>query len=175
LDAIQGEVAQAKAGQEGRIIIKVNNLVDEVLIKKLLDAAEVGVKVSLIIRGVCLLEPLTKNHKANIDMRSILGRYLEHSRIFVFGSGEKVQIWLGSADLMVRNLVFRVEVLVPIYEPRLKQEMMDCLHIQLSSDVRARNIDPERMNQWWMPKLNAEHIDSQVEFRDYLSKKYLKS
>jgi polyphosphate kinase len=121
------------------------------------------------------LEPLTKNQKENIDMRSILGRYLEHSRIFVFGTGEKVQIWLGSADLMVRNLDFRVEVLVPIYEPRLKQEMMDWLQIQLSSDVRARNIDPERMNQWWMPKLNAEHIDSQVEFRDYLSKKYLKS
>ena len=96
-----GEVQEAKEGREGRVVIKVNNLVDEVLIKKLLDAAEAGVKVSLIVRGVCLLEPVTPKQKANIDMRSILGRYLEHSRLFAFGVGDRMQIYLGSADLMV--------------------------------------------------------------------------
>lgn len=175
VDAIQGEVQEVKEGREGRVVIKVNNLVDEVLIKKLLDAAELGVKVSLIVRGVCLLEPLTKNHNANIDMRSILGRYLEHGRIFMFGTGSRTQIWIGSADLMVRNLDFRVEVMVPIYDPKLKQEMLDWLNIQLSGEVRARNLHPDKINQMWMPKLNAETIDSQVAFRDYLSKKYLKA
>jgi polyphosphate kinase len=175
VDAIAGEVQEAKEGREGRVVIKVNNLVDEVLIKKLLDAAEAGVKVSLIVRGVCLLEPVTPKQKANIDMRSILGRYLEHSRLFVFGVGDRMQIYLGSADLMVRNLDFRVEVLVPIYDVKLKQEIWEWLSIQLSNEVRARNLSPERINQMWMPKLNVETVDSQVVFRDYLSKKYLKA
>lgn len=175
VDAIAGEVQEAKEGREGRVVIKVNNLVDEVLIKKLLDAAEAGVKVSLIVRGVCLLEPVTSKQKANIDMRSILGRYLEHSRLFTFGVGDRMQIYLGSADLMMRNLDFRVEVLVPIYDVKLKQEIWEWLSIQLSNEVRARNLSPERINQMWMPKLNVETVDSQVAFRDYLSKKYLKA
>jgi len=100
---------------------------------------------------------------------------LEHSRLFAFGVGDRMQIYLGSADLMVRNLDFRVEVLVPIYDVKLKQEIWEWLSIQLSNEVRARNLSPERINQMWMPKLNVETVDSQVAFRDYLSKKYLKA
>ena len=76
---------------------------------------------------------------------------------------------------MVRNLDFRVEVMVPIYDAKLKQEMLDWLNIQLSNEVRARNLHPDKINQMWVPKLNAETIDSQVAFRDYLSRKYLKA
>jgi polyphosphate kinase len=110
----------AKKGKHASILIKLNNLIDDSIIKKLLDAAEAGVKITCIIRGVCLLVPTTKKQAKNIEIRSIIGRYLEHSRVLVFhNNGEEIML-IGSADLMTRNLDYRVEVLTPIYDKKFR-------------------------------------------------------
>jgi polyphosphate kinase len=164
MDWIADEIKEAKKGKKALVVIKVNNLVDDGVIKKLLEAAESGVEVKLVIRGVCLLQPTSENQKKNISMRSILGRYLEHSRIFVFGVGKRERIFIGSADMMVRNLDYRIEVLAPILDSELRAELKSWLDIQFDSMAKARCLELERINQLVCSVIQSKSIDTQEKY-----------
>jgi polyphosphate kinase len=165
LEGIQEEIEKAKNKKKAQVVVKVNNLMDDVLIKKLLDAAQAGVEVKLIVRGVCLLMPQTEAQKKNIVMVSILGRYLEHARVFVFGAKGHEKMWLGSADWMVRNLDFRIEVMTPVYDEKVKAELMHWIHLQLDTKSRARNLSPEHLNQFIYPTHKSDCMDIQTQWR----------
>ena len=175
IENIQREMNFAKKGKYASIIIKVNNLTDEVVIKKLQDAAEAGVQVTCIIRGVCLLQPSTKKQRKNIQLRSIIGRYLEHARVFVFNNRGDELILFGSADLMTRNLDFRVEVIAPLYNHSLKAEIIEWLELQLAETTKARSLHSGEINSYICP-IDSEHlVDSQIEWKKYLEKKSVKN
>jgi len=161
-ELIQEEISKAKSKKGGNIFLKLNALVDEALIKKLLEAAEQGVKIKAMIRGVNLLIPTTLKQKKNIEIRSILGRFLEHSRIYVFGEGGSSTWLTGSADLMTRNIDYRVEVLVPIYAENIKKELKEFIDVQWSEHVICRSLDQELMNQY----RNAEDMNSQYDAQE---------
>lgn len=159
------EIRNANAGKEAWVILKANSLVDEQLAKKIYDTARAGVKIKLIIRSICVLKPETDMDKKNIEMISILDQHLEHSRIFVFCNNNDPLYYLSSADLMVRNLDHRIEVSVPVSDPSLKRELWDFLQIQLQDNIKARFIDPDKMNQY---KTNGSFpIRSQAEHYKY--------
>jgi polyphosphate kinase len=124
---------QAKPG--GRIILKVNNLVDPEVIEALYKAGQAGADIDLIIRSMCCLRPGVEGLSERIRVRSIVGRFLEHSRIFQFGSGEQAEYWIGSPDLMDRNLDRRVEVVAPVSDPELRRELEHWLEVSLADDV----------------------------------------
>jgi polyphosphate kinase len=136
---IQHERDLARQGKEGRIIVKVNSLVEESLIKALYEASQAGVKIDLIIRGICCLRPGMPGVSENIRVISVVGRFLEHSRIYYFGNGDKPRVYLGSADWMPRNLFRRVEVVFPVLDATLRNRIIDeILPAYLSDCVKAR-------------------------------------
>jgi len=171
MEWISEEIKEAKKGRKALIVIKVNNLVDDGIIKKLLEAAENGVELKLIVRGVCLLQPITANQKKNIVMRSILGRYLEHSRLFVFGAGKRERVLIGSADMMVRNLDYRIEVLTPILDVELRNELKTWLDIQFNPMAKARSLDLDRINQLTCSVIQGKSVDTQEIYYQTLLKK----
>ena len=124
-----------QAKPEGRIVLKVNNLVDPDVIEALYAAGQAGADIDLIIRSMCCLRPGVEGLSERIRVRSIVGRFLEHSRIFQFGSGEQAEYWIGSPDLMDRNLDRRVEVIAPVSDPELRQELDHWLEVSLADDV----------------------------------------
>jgi polyphosphate kinase len=134
LERIQAEAAK---GGEGRITMKMNSLVDTEMIDALYDASQAGTSVDLIVRGICCLRPGVPGLSENIRVRSIVGRFLEHSRIYRFGTGEPAECFTGSADLMPRNLDRRVEALVPIRAPHLRERIDEILAVNLADDVLA--------------------------------------
>jgi polyphosphate kinase len=139
LKLIQHERDLARQGKEGRIIVKLNSLVEESLITALYEASQAGVKIDLIVRGICCLRPGMPGVSENIRVVSIVGRFLEHSRIFFFGNGGKPKVYLGSADWMPRNLFRRVEVVFPVRDPALRKRVTDeILPTYLADCVKAR-------------------------------------
>jgi polyphosphate kinase len=171
MDWIGEEIKEAKKGKKSLVVIKVNNLVDEGIIKKLLEAGENGVEVKLVVRGVCLLQPATQNQKKNISMRSILGRYLEHSRVFVFGVGKRERILIGSADMMVRNLDYRIEVLAPILDNELRAELKEWLNLQFDQHAKARCLESERINHLVCSVVQSKSFDTQDAYYHLLTQK----
>jgi polyphosphate kinase len=163
-ELIQEEVNKVKRKKAGLIFLKLNALVDDALIKKLLDAAEQGVKIKAIIRGVNLLIPKTTKQKKNIEIRSILGRFLEHSRIYVFGEGPSSTCLVGSADLMTRNIDYRVEVLLPIYSMDIRKEIQDFIDLQWSDFAICRTLSEENMNGYRNIESIGAQYDSQEEW-----------
>ena len=141
LDLIDNEIKVTLGGGKGHIFIKINNLVDEGIINAILNAAQQGVEVKLLVRGVCSLVPIE-----NITIRSIVGRFLEHSRVFWFGDETSGKLYLGSADLMTRNLDIRIEALTPIYDDKIRKELIAYLLLQWSDNQRARIIDSNLSN-----------------------------
>jgi polyphosphate kinase len=127
----------------GRIIIKVNNLIDPEIIEALYTASQAGARIDLIIRGMCSLRPGVAGLSERIKVRSIVGRFLEHSRVFVFGDGADAEYYLGSSDLMPRNLDRRVEAVVPVSDPKLRQRLSHILEIVLADDVLAWELCPD--------------------------------
>lgn len=138
LKLIEHEIKNAKEGKQAKIIAKMNSLVDEQIIRALYNASKVGVKIDLIIRGICCLKPGIPGISDNISVRSIIGRFLEHSRIFYFYHGGDEKIFLSSADWMTRNLDRRVETLFPIDEEEIKKQIKEILDISLKDNVKAR-------------------------------------
>lgn len=138
LQQIEEEITYAREGNKARIVVKVNALIDKEIILALYKASSSGVKIDLIVRGVCCLRPGLPGVSENITVRSIVGRFLEHSRIFYFYHGGEERIYLSSADWMNRNLDRRVELLFPIEEPHIKQEVKTVLTISLKDTLRAR-------------------------------------
>jgi len=130
-------IEEESAKPEGRIVIKVNNLVDSEVIDALYRGSQAGVKIDLIVRGICCLKPGVPGLSERIRVRSLIGHYLEHSRIFAFGSGADRHVLIGSSDLMPRNLDRRVEAVVPVSDPDLKKEIEQFLELELSDDTLA--------------------------------------
>ena len=133
---------QAAAGEDGRIIMKMNNLVDATIIDALYEASQAGVEVDLIVRSICCLRPEVPGLSDRIRVRSIVGRFLEHSRIFAFGPADDRRYYIGSADLMPRNLDKRVEAVVPVERPELQERLQEILDLNLADDVQAWRLGP---------------------------------
>lgn len=167
---IDNEIKNAKAGKKAWMILKMNSLEDPKMINKLYEANNAGVKIDLIVRGICCLVPGIKGLSENIKAVSIVDRYLEHSRIFVFCNNNKTKVYAGSADWMKRNLSRRIEVCFPVYDESIKNEILDILKIQLKDNVKARLIDAKGQNKYRKSKANKK-IQSQVETYYYLKKK----
>ena len=159
MELIEQEIKKVKQGKEGYIMLKLNNLVDEELIQKLYKASQAGVKIQLIIRGICSLVAGKKGLSENIDARSILGRYLEHARIMIFGSGIHERIYIGSADWMGRNMDLRLEVMTPIFNKDIKKNIRKLIGIQLNDNTKARIIDENLTNTYYKsdgPQVHAQ-------------------
>lgn len=159
---IDFEIQQAKAGKEAWMILKMNSLQDPRMIKKLYQASQAGVKIKMIIRGICCLVPGKKGWSENIHAISIVDRYLEHARVFVFHHGGEDQMYLSSADWMTRNLSYRVETAFPIYDENIKVEIMESLQLQLGDNVKARILDESLSNTYYQSG-NDLAIRSQIE------------
>jgi polyphosphate kinase len=140
---IQTEAEQARMGRPARIIAKVNSLIDAAIIKQLYLASQAGVKIDLIVRGMCGLRPGIQDVSENIRVISIVDRYLEHARIFYFHNGGKPTFWLASADWMPRNFTRRIEIAFPVLEPQLQRKLMDILEHQLADSVKAWRMEPD--------------------------------
>jgi len=137
LAKINREIDNAEAGKPARIIAKVNSLVEPEIIQAFYRASIAGVKVDLIVRGICCLKPGVKGLSENIEVRSIIGRFLEHTRVFYFENNKDPEVWAGSADLMKRNLLRRVEVCFPLVAKRLRQRVIEDLEVYLSDNTQA--------------------------------------
>ena len=161
IDKIDREIQIAKDGGEGYVGVKINSLTDKKIIDKLIAASEAGVKVEMVIRGICCLHPGVKGHTDNIRIVSIVGRYLEHSRIYIFGKDEREEMYIASADFMTRNTVRRVEVATPIYDPQIRDEVREMFRIQMSDNVKARELGPDGTYKYvkhTQPAVNAQEI-----------------
>ena len=138
LEMIDEEIAQARAGRKAFIGIKINSLSDRVIIEKLVEASQAGVKTELVIRGLCCLVSGVKGKTDNIRVTSIVGRFLEHSRIYIFGTKQRRKVYISSADFMTRNTVKRVEVAAPVYDPDIQDRIVNIFETMVSDDVKAR-------------------------------------
>ena len=140
LDMIQEEIDQVKQGNEGYIGIKINSLTDKVIINKLVEASQAGVKIEMVVRGICCLIPEIKGYTENIKVVSIVGRYLEHSRIYRFGTKEREKIYIASADFMTRNTVRRVEVAAPVLNEKLKERLDWMFETMMNDDEKGKRL-----------------------------------
>lgn len=141
IEKIEEQIKKQKNGETAYIGLKMNSLTDKRIIDKLIDASKAGVKIDMIIRGICCLIPGVEGETENIHVISVVGRFLEHSRIYIFGNGEEAQYYIGSADFMTRNTVKRVEVAAPVYSERLKKCLQDLFDLMLSDNKKARKED----------------------------------
>ncbi|MDO3625161.1 polyphosphate kinase 1 [Mucilaginibacter sp. BT774] len=167
---IDNEIKNAKAGKPAYMILKMNSLADEQVIAKLYQANNVGVRIKMIIRGMCCLVPGVKGFSENIEVISIVDKYLEHARIHIYCNGGNELIYLTSADFMTRNIDNRVEVGFPIYDEELKKEIRDIINIQLEDNTKAREINSQNSN-----KYHKTHNDipcrAQIDIYNYLKYK----
>ena len=141
IEKIEEQIQKQKNGETVYIGLKMNSLTDKRIIDKLIDASKAGVKIDMIVRGICCLIPGVEGETENIHVISVVGRFLEHSRIYIFGNGEEAQYYIGSADFMTRNTVKRVEVAAPVYSERLKKRLQDLFDLMLSDNKKARKED----------------------------------
>jgi polyphosphate kinase len=169
LELIDKEIANAQAGYRASMTLKCNNLVDKQLVMKLYEASSAGVEIRLIVRGMCSLLPGVKEISENIQAISIVDRYLEHPRVYVFFNRGKPRYLIGSADLMTRNLDYRVEVLCPIYDVDAQRIIQDTLDQQWYDNTRARVLDQNQTNSYVKTKKRATRIRSQDSIHRYLS------
>lgn len=159
-ELIDNEIKNAKEKKPAYMIIKLNNLVDEELVRKLYKAGQAGVKIHMLIRGICSLKAGVPGLSENIEVRSILDRYLEHTRVMIFANGGNEKFYIGSADWMGRNLDLRIEVMTPILDNDLKKNIRKIINIQLNDNTKARIIDAELKNEY--RKSEGPSVQSQV-------------
>jgi polyphosphate kinase len=138
LDLINAEIESAEKGHPAFITLKLNNLVDASMIRKLYEASQAGVKVNLIIRGICSLIEKLEGKSENIRVFNFIGRYLEHSRVLVFGNGGTPLYFISSADWMVRNIDHRIETTIPVYDVSIQQELQKMLDIQMKHSKSSK-------------------------------------
>ena len=167
-DLIDNEITNATKGLEASITVKINNLVDEGVIARLYRASQAGVKINMIVRGMCSLITGVKNLSTNINIRSIVDRYLEHPRVMIFHNNGDEKIYISSADWMTRNLDHRIEVATPIFSKKLKKVIKDLIDIQFSDNVKARIIDEKQTNRYVERTATQREIRSQMEIYEYL-------
>ena len=143
LEMMDNEIAIAKAGGDGYVGAKLNSLTDKVIMDKLIECSQAGVKVELVIRGISCLVAGVEGVTENVRIRSIVGRYLEHSRIYIFGSGVRKSVYISSADYMTRNTTRRVEVAAPVLDAGIKKRILDIFETQMNDNVKARDMLPD--------------------------------
>ena len=160
LAMIDGEIAAARAGGDAYIGVKINSLTDKAIIDRLVEASCAGVRVDLIVRGICCLIPGVPGKTENIRVISIVGRFLEHSRIYIFGRGEREKVYIASADFMTRNTLRRVEVAAPICDPALRARIVEMFGVMLRDNLQARRMQPDgayvRLESGESEPLNAQ-------------------
>ena len=162
LTRIARETERQRQHGDGYLAFKMNALVDKACIQALYRASQAGVKIDLQVRGICCLRPGIPGLSETITVTSIVGRFLEHARIYYFRNGGEEEVWLGSADLMPRNLDRRVEILFPVDDPRLRQAIVqDILHIHFQDNVQARRLRPDGSYERLSPPPNTEGISAQ--------------
>ena len=157
LEMIDAEIEKVKAGKCGYIGIKINSLTDKKIIDKLIEAGKAGVKIEMVVRGICCLKAGVPGETDNIHVISIVGRYLEHSRIYIFGTEEDCKVYIASADFMTRNTIHRVEVAVPILDADIKKRVLADFHLFYQDDQKAR----EQINGVYTYRQGEENINAQ--------------
>jgi polyphosphate kinase len=167
---INNEIQNAEAGKEAYMILKMNSLEDTGMIHKLYEASQAGVQIKLIVRGICCLIPGVEGMSENISVISIVDRFLEHARVYIFANGGKELMYTASADWMTRNLDRRVEVVIPITAPDVYEELRAIINIQLNDNVKARIIDETQSNPYRTDD-KVESIRAQVAIYNYLKEK----
>lgn len=168
---IDREIKIAKSGKPAYMILKVNSLADEGIVQKLYDASNAGVKVKLIVRGICTLVPGVRDYSTNITVISIIDKFLEHARVFIYGNGGKEEMYLSSADLMSRNFEHRVEVGFPVLDKEVRQEIRDIIEFQLQDNVKARDVTRMNNNKYHKNNMKSK-IRAQVQTYNYLKNKH---
>lgn len=161
---IDQEIMKARKGLPSGIILKMNSLTDRETIDKLSEASCAGVKIRLIVRGICCIVPGIVGKTDNISVRSILGRYLEHARVFCFGSGSNMKVYISSADFMTRNVTRRIEIACPVHDDNIKDKILKILDVQLKENVKS-----------WNMQANGDYIvygegSNEINIQDYLAK-----
>ena len=164
LELLDEEISHAKQGEEAYVGLKLNSLTDKTIMDKLVEASCAGVKIEMIIRGICCLIPGIDGKTENIRVISIVGRFLEHSRIYVFGVGERRKYYISSADFMTRNTVRRVEVAAPVRDPALILRLQEIFDIMLSDNQKARYLGPD--GQYRRVPLEGEPVNAQERLYD---------
>lgn len=170
LDMMDKEIEAAKAGQPARITIKANGLSYKPVIDKLIEASQAGVEIKLFIRGICCMKAGVPGYTDNITIKSMVGRFLEHPRIYHFGYGDREKLYISSADMMTRNLQYRVEVGVEVLDPRNKKILLECLDIFERDNVLARVMDSDGVYHRIYPQEGEEAIDSQMALYSYFKR-----
>lgn len=165
---IDNEMINARSGKTAWIFIKVNNLSDGELVDKLYEASRIGVKVKIIARSICSLVPNVKGVSENIEAISIVGRFLEHSRVYMFANDGNPSVYISSADMMTRNIDHRVEVSLPIYDEKIKRQIIDILRLQSNDNCHARIIDEAHSNSY-VARGNRRKVDSQIAIHEYVA------
>jgi len=166
---IDTEIKNANQDESASIYIKMNNLVDTKLIKKLYEASNAGVKIKCIIRGMCALVAGVKNQSENIEVRSVVGRYLEHTRVFIFENGGDEKYYISSGDWMSRNMDRRIEVATPIYDESIQADIKHIFKLQWADNVKSRIIDEHQKNKYF--KNDKTVCNSQLETYKYFKHK----
>jgi polyphosphate kinase len=165
LEFINRETKNKVEGQDARIIVKINSLTDDKIVRALYRASQAGVKIDLIIRGICVLRPGIEGLSENIRVVSIVGRFLEHSRVFYFANGGEEEVYIGSADWMHRNLDRRVEAVVPIKDAKLVRYLRDdLLNAYLSDNRNAQILNKDGRYEKLFPENPESSFDSQLYF-----------
>jgi polyphosphate kinase len=170
MEQLDKEILNARKGKEAWAIIKINSIVDKKIASKLYEASQAGVKLKMIVRGISVLIPGIEGVSENMEVISIIDRYLEHSRIFIFCNNNDHQYYIGSSDWMPRNLDNRVEVVVPVYDPEIRKELWDILQIQLSDNCKARISGTDFINEYRKTE-SKKMIRAQFEIYSYFKKK----
>jgi polyphosphate kinase len=167
-ELIDREIEHALAGREARMIFKMNALVDAPMIRKLYEASMAGVEIDLLVRGICCLRPGLPGISERIRVTSVVGRFLEHSRIYYFFNNGDSETYLGSADLMPRNLNRRVEAIFPVSDPDIQKRLLDeILTISMVDNVKARRLLPDGTYERVRPKGDEEPVSSQDWFLEH--------
>ncbi len=159
---IDNEIQYAQEGRQAEITLKLNSIEERKMIKKLYEASNAGVKINIIARGICCLVPGIKGMSENIRVISIVDRFLEHSRVFIFNNGGEKKYFLSSADWMKRNLSRRIEIAFPVYDKEIQKQLQKMIDLQLSDNVKARIINNEKMNEYVKDE-SGKKIRSQCE------------
>lgn len=161
LALIHGEIQKARRKEPARIMVKINSLTDRKTIDALSEASQAGVRIDMIIRGICCLLPGLEGYTDNIHVTSVVGRFLEHSRVYCFGVGDDMQMYISSADFMTRNLNRRVEVACPVLDSGVRKQILDILDLMLRDNVKARNLRYDGLYE--KKRLDEEPVDCQQE------------
>ena len=153
LDMIDEEIERAKKGETAYVGLKVNSVCDKVIMNKIVEASQAGVTVDMVVRGICCLVAGIEGYTDNVTVTSIVGRYLEHSRIYIFGTPDRCKVYISSADIMTRNMIRRIEVAAPVYDEKLKKRITDMFNTLLRDNIKARKQLPDGT---YVYKINEE-------------------